>query len=175
MISSAERSMPSCNRHSRSARTDKSSLSIKTPSQSKITRSNRIAPFLRRRWRHAGALQRLRLARGEDALVEIVDQLVEQAVPVDLGLEMEEHRAEADRGAVHEDKGARRRDAAQAADVAVHLLGDVAAIDPAILLLDLAAAVVEQRCVDETRPLVQDLDHRLRQVLEAPGLIGVDG
>ena len=38
-----------------------------------------------------------------------------------LALQVQKHRAEPDRGAVHEDECARRRDAAQPADVAVHV------------------------------------------------------
>src|SRR5579862_5398575 len=78
--------------------------------------------------RHAGRVQRVALAAGEGSFVEIVDQLMEQAVPVDLRLEVEEDRAEPDRGAVHEDKGARRRDAAQSPDVAVYVVDEAAAV-----------------------------------------------
>src|SRR6185437_3111078 len=106
---------------------------------------------------------------------EIGDQVVEEAVPVDFRLEMKEDRTQTDRGAVHEDEFARRPDPAEAPDLAMYLLGDVAAVDAGVLLLDLAAAVIEQRRVDEARPVVQDLDHLLRQVAEAPDLIGVDG
>src|SRR5436853_7822831 len=42
-ISSAESSIPSSARQARSASTDSNSLSIRTPSQSKMTRSNAIA------------------------------------------------------------------------------------------------------------------------------------
>src|SRR5258705_9953838 len=83
----------------------------------------KLASALFRR-RDAGAVEGGFLAAGQDALVEIVDQLVEQAVPVDARLQVQEHRAEADRGAVHEDKGARRGDAAQAADVAMDVVDD---------------------------------------------------
>src|SRR5204862_4923989 len=47
IISSADISMPYSARHAMSACTERSPLSINTPSQSKITRSNRIAPPLR--------------------------------------------------------------------------------------------------------------------------------
>src|SRR5439155_20832285 len=113
-------------------------------------------------WRYAGALQRLLLPLGEDALVEIVDQFVEQPVPIDLGFEMEEHRAEADRGAVHEDKGARRRDAAEAPDVAMHVVDQVAPIRIKIgrtgfrPLLDHPRPVVEPRAIAKGGPAIED-------------------
>src|SRR5437763_15946180 len=46
-ISSAESSIPSSARQARSASTDSNSLSIRTPSQSKMTRSNAIAASAR--------------------------------------------------------------------------------------------------------------------------------
>src|SRR6185437_8228672 len=94
------------------------------------------------RQRHAGLFEGGLLAAGEDLFVEIVDQLVEQAVPIDARLQMQEYRSQADRGVVHKDKGARRRDAAKAADVAMHAVGEVAAIHAASLLLDHPGAVV---------------------------------
>src|SRR5579863_2738855 len=169
--------MPSSARHARSARTDSNSLSISTPSQSKMMRSKGIAS---RRRRHAGPRQRRLLALGEYALVEIVDQLVKQPVPVDLGLQMEEHRTEADRGAVHEDKGARGRDAAEPADVAVDVVDEAAPISIKVggaglgLLLDHPRPVVEQRAVDKGGPAVQHLDHLVRQLAETPAAVGLD-
>src|ERR1700745_1082944 len=68
--------------------------------------------------RHAGADERILLPSRERCHVEIVDQLVEEAVPVDFGLQMHEDRAEAYRGTIHEDEFARRLDATQVADVA---------------------------------------------------------
>src|SRR5580704_17203575 len=102
-------------------------------------------------------LERRRLPRGQRIDIEIGDQLVEESIPVDLGFVMKKYRAKADGGAVHEDEFARRPHAAEATHLAVHLLRHVAAIDPAILLLDLAAAIIEQRRVDEARPLIQAL------------------
>jgi hypothetical protein len=43
-------------------------------------------------------LQRRGLTARERIEVEVLDQLHEQLMPVDLGLEVHEHRAEADRG-----------------------------------------------------------------------------
>ena len=40
--------------------------------------------------------------------IEILDKLVENAVPVNLGFEVQENRAKAQRGAVHQHKLARR-------------------------------------------------------------------
>ena len=70
-----------------------------------------------------------------------------------LALQVQEHRAEPDRRAVHEHKGARRRDAAQAADVAVHVVDQTAAVGAGLrALLDHPGAVVEQRAVNESAP-----------------------
>src|SRR6185312_5985666 len=134
------------------------------------------APAQRRsRRRQPLRLERLPLAPLQDRHVEILDQLVEEPVPVDLGGEVEEDRAEADRRAVHEDELARRADAAELPQVAMHGLGDIAAIDAGFLFLDPPLAVVEQRRVDEARPAAQDGDHLARETLEAPGLVGMDG
>ena len=50
--------------------------------------------------------------------IEVGDQLHEQPVPVHLCLQVQEHRAQADRGPVHEHELARRRDAADLAQLA---------------------------------------------------------
>src|SRR3546814_406749 len=52
-------------------------------------------------FRHAGGLERLGLAPRQRIHVEAADQLVEEAVPVDLGLEMQEDGAEAEIGRAH--------------------------------------------------------------------------
>src|SRR3546814_6570765 len=75
--------------------------------------------------RHPRRRQRLPLARRQRGLVKVVDQLVEQPVPVDLGPEMHEHRAEADRRAIHEDEFAGRRDAAERPELAVDAAGEL--------------------------------------------------
>src|SRR5690242_9546845 len=123
--------------------------------------------------RDAGLFEGGLLAAGQDLLVEIVDQLVEQAMPVDARLQMQEHRAQADRGAVHKDKSARRRDAAEAADIPMDAVGEIAAVNSAALLLDHAGAVVEQRAVDVSRPPVQHGDHVARQIAKTPAAISV--
>src|SRR5436309_3051761 len=146
-----------------------------------IKRSESIEPHYSRslgsalfRQRHAGLFEGGLLAVGQDLFVEIVDQLMEQAVPINARLQMQEHRSEADRGAVHKDKGARRRDAAKAADVAMHAVGEIAAIDAASLLLDHPGTVVEQRPVNVGGPAVQYGDHVARQIAEPPAPIGID-
>src|ERR1700722_11564649 len=53
---------------------------------------------------HARRQQRLLLALFHGFGREILDQLVEHPMPVDLGFEMGEDRAEAKRGAIHEDE-----------------------------------------------------------------------
>ena len=58
--------------------------------------------------RHLGRGERLRLALAQGLRLEIVDQLVEQAVPVDLRLQMHEDRAQPHGGPVHEHEFARR-------------------------------------------------------------------
>ena len=88
---------------------------------------------------------------------------------------MQEHGAEAHGGAVHEDELARHGDAA----VLLQRLVDLESLLAAVLAgLDAvghrADAVVEDRPVDEAGPDVQRVDQRLAEVLEAPGLVGVD-
>src|SRR5262249_61592485 len=100
--------------------------------------------------------------------VKIVDQFVNQAVPVDPRLEMKKPRTEPDCGAVHKDKGARRSDAAKPADVAVHLVDQTRAVfgrsAATALFLDQPRPVVQQRSVDKGGPAVQYRDHLVRQV-----------
>src|SRR6202007_2986079 len=83
--------------------------------------------------RHPGCRKRGMLTRGERGLVEIVDQLVEQAIPVDLGLQGQKHRAKPDCSAVHEDEFTRRSDPAKSTNVAMHALGHRSAVDAARL------------------------------------------
>src|SRR5438067_12465035 len=123
----------------------------------------------------AGLLKGGLLAAGQDLFIKIIDQLVEQAVPIDARLQVQEHRSQADRGPVHKDKGARRRDATKAADVAMHAVGEVAAVHAASLLLDHPGAVVEQRTVDVSGPAGQHRDHVARQIAKTPAPIGIDG
>src|SRR5262249_20708496 len=119
--------------------------------------------------------ERLALALGQNLLVEIVDQLVKQLVPVDPRLEVPEHRAEADGRTVHEHKGARRRDATEFADLSMHAVDQPDAVRRAVPpLLDHARAVVEQWAVDERGPAVQHLDHLARKIAESPTLIRID-
>src|SRR5690242_6541400 len=118
-------------------------------------------------------LQGCPLASSECRLVEIVDQLVKYPIPVDLGSQVEEYRAEPDRGAVHEHKFARRPDSAEPTDVAMHAVGNRSAVDTAHLFLDQPRAVFEQRAVDEQSPAVQHVNDLARQIAEPPALIGM--
>src|SRR5581483_12221835 len=81
---------------------------------------------------------------------------------------------QADGSAVHEDELLRGRYRAQATQVGVHALGDLAAIDAGLGILDPALLVFEQRAVYEMRPAIEDVDHLFREAIEAPALIGVD-
>jgi hypothetical protein len=94
-------------------------------------------------------------------------------VPVDLGLQMHEHRAEADRGAIHEHELARRGHAADLAQAALHVERDLTAIGARVGLLDQPRTVLHQRRVHEHGPEVEGVDHLLAQVGEPPGLVGV--
>src|SRR5437764_1062031 len=108
--------------------------------------------------RKAGRLEASRLPTGQLLWLEIADQLMEQTVPIDLGLEPEEHRAQADGGPVHQHELPGRGDAAEPAQLAMHLLGRLAAIDAVLLLLDPARPILQQGRVDELGPKVEDLD-----------------
>src|SRR5215471_6132482 len=125
--------------------------------------------------RHPGRRQRGLLPRRERGLVEIVDQFVKHTVPVDLGLQVQKHRAQADRGAVHEDELARRPHPAEAADVAMHALGDGGAIDAARLLLNQALAIFQQWAVNKQRPPIEHIDYLARQIAKTPAFVRMDG
>src|SRR6516162_9636134 len=125
--------------------------------------------------RHARRRERQTLADGERRFVEIVDQLVEEPVPVDLSSEMHEHRAEADRCAVHKDELPRRSDPTKTANIAVDALGHAGAVGSAPLFLNQPFAIVEQRAIDEQGPAIEHLDHLARQIAKTPALISVDG
>src|SRR5215469_16618169 len=104
---------------------------------------------------YTGAGERRALAARQDFFVEIVDQLVEQPVPIDLGAQVPEHRTQPDCGAVHKDKGARRGDATEPANILVHAVDQPRSFGLPAPLLDRADAVVKQRAVDKSRPAVQ--------------------
>ena len=95
-------------------------------------------------------------------------------MPVDLGLEAGEHRAEPDGGAVHEDEFARRGDAAKPPEFPVDLLRHRRPVNAALGVLDAPHLVVHQRRVDELGPEVEHVDDLAAEVLEAPGLVGMD-
>ena len=111
--------------------------------------------------------------RVERVEVEVRDQLHEQLMPVDLGLEVHEHRAEADRGAVHQHELARRRHPADLAQPPLHVEHHAAPLAARVGLLDQARPVLEQRRVHERGPEVERLDHLVAQILEPPGPIRV--
>src|SRR5579883_1737604 len=94
---------------------------------------------------------------------------------IQLGAKSQEHAAEADRGAVHEDEFARHGQRALRLQSLVH--GERLA--PAVMArLDAvgagANAIVDQRSIDEARPDVERVDRLALQFDEAPGLVGVD-
>src|SRR3546814_6659432 len=76
------------------------------------------------------------LTPGKPVDVEVADEVVEHPVPVDLGIQVHEHRAEADGGAIHQHELARRRDPAEAAQFLVHLAGDLGAVEAAVVAQD---------------------------------------
>src|SRR5215469_8136627 len=125
--------------------------------------------------RNSGRGQGGYLPNRKGNLIEIIDQFVKYTVPVDLGLQVQKHRTQADRGAVHEDEFARRPYPAEAADVAVHALGDGGAIDAARLLLNQALAIFQQRAVDKQRPPIEHIDYFPRQIAKPPTFVGMDG
>ena len=121
-----------------------------------------------------GVAQCLRLTAGEALFVETVDQVVEEPVPIDLGVEVHEDRSQPDCGAIHEHEFARHLDAAKPLQLGVHLLRHLATIG-AGGLLDGPPPVFQQRRIDEPRPQIEDVDHLARQVRESPGLVGMHG
>src|SRR6185437_3544415 len=114
-------------------------------------------------------LQRLTLALCHHVHREVLDRLVKKAVEIQLGVEMQEHGAEADRGAVHEHEFARHRDGAEALESlmdAERLLASVIRrLDP---VSNRAHAVVEQRAVNEASPDIERLDQFAIEPPEAP-------
>src|SRR5271168_1306360 len=100
-------------------------------------------------------------------------------MPIDLGLQVQEHRTQADRRPIHKDKGARRGDAAKPPDVAMDAVDETWPFRLAHwslgLLLDRPDAVVEQRTVDKPCPAVQHRDHLLGEIAKAPAFVGLDG
>src|SRR5919106_422820 len=136
----------------------------------------RIGSLVATAWeRQVLRLQSRGLAAGQGVEIENPDQLHEQLVPVDLGLEGHEHRAEADRGAVHQHELARRRDPADLAQPPLYIEHHLAPLAARIGLLNQARPVLEQRRVHERGPKVQGLDHLLAQVFEPPRLVGAHG
>ena len=105
--------------------------------------------------------------------VEIRDQVLVEPVPIELRLQMEEDRAEADGRAVDQHELARRGDAAQAPDLPVRLGRDRAAVAGVPGFVDHPGAVVVQGAVDVVGPDVERFDHLVGEIAETPGLVGV--
>src|SRR5712691_3328883 len=122
----------------------------------------------------AGAGKCRALPRADPADREILDRRVEQLVEIELGAQMQEHRAEPDRRAVHEHEFARHRHRSLLLERLMH----AERLAPAVFrrldaVGEAAHAVVEQRPVDEPRPDVEHVDQFPVEPLEAPGLVGV--
>src|SRR5262249_6832459 len=98
---------------------------------------------------HACCSKRRTLAGGERCFLEVLDQLVEDPITVDLGLEMHDPRPEPARGSINEHELTWRSDPAEPADIAVHALSHTGAVGPGSLLLDQSRAIFEQRAIDE--------------------------
>ena len=94
-------------------------------------------------------------------------------MPVDLRLEMHEHRAQPNRRPVHQHELAWGLDAVDAAQLAMHFGDHLIAEFAGVGLLNRAHPVLHQRLIEEARPVIEDLDHFLVDVAEPPALIGV--
>ena len=112
------------------------------------------------------------LALVEGLRLELMDEIMEQAIPVDLRLQVHEDRSEADGGPVHEDEFARWRHRAETAQFGMDAFRHVAAIDAAIMLVNAARLVFQQRAIDEMRPAIEHIDHLVIEALESPAFIG---
>src|SRR5689334_22230476 len=107
--------------------------------------------------------------------VEALQRLVEEAVEIELGPEMDENPAETNGGAIHEDEFARHPDRSLLLQGAVHLEGLAAAImGGRDAVGDGANPVLEQRPIDEAGPNVENVDQLVVEPLETPDLVGTD-
>src|SRR3546814_19945082 len=86
---------------------------------------------------------------------------------------MHEHRAEADRRAVHEDEFTGRDDAAERPELAMDAPGDLGAVEAALRILDALDLVAEQRRIDELGPDLERVAHRRPEIAESPGPVGM--
>src|SRR5947209_6293234 len=94
---------------------------------------------------------------------------------IELGAQMQEHRTEPDRRAIHEDEFARHRDR-------THLLErlvDAERLAPTVLrrldaIGEAAHPVVQQWPIDEARPDVEGGRQFAGESFETPGLIGMN-
>src|SRR6185369_15370809 len=107
--------------------------------------------------------------------IEVVNEIVEQLVPVDLRLEVHEDGTKPNRRPVHEDKFAGWRHRSEAAQFSMNALRHLTAIDAAFMFMDAPGLILEQWAIDEMGPAVEDVDHLVIKPLEAPALIGGDG
>ena len=87
---------------------------------------------------------RPRAAVGKPLAIEIVDQIMEQVVPVHLGTKMHEHRSKTNGGTVHQHEFARRPDAADPLQLAMDLAGEFASGGAVAQFLNGTDLVLEQ-------------------------------
>ncbi len=87
---------------------------------------------------------------------------------------MQKHRAEPDRGAVHEHEFARHGHRSFLLEGLVHAKSFAAAIFRRRNAVgDGAHPVVEQRRIDETGPDIERLDQVARQIAKSPGFVSM--
>ena len=93
-------------------------------------------------------------------------------MPIQLGIEPQEHRAKPNCRAVHQREFARDAHAAGALQPGMHFFGDAPPILRVIAFLNGPHAVIQQRFIKEARPKVQHFHGFALQILEAPDTIG---
>ena len=102
----------------------------------------------------------------------MLDRLVEQPIEIELGAQVQEHRAQADGGAIHKNELARHRHRALLLERLVH----PERFAPAVFrrrhaVGDGPYAVVEERPIDKARPDVERVDQIAGKPAKAPGLV----
>src|SRR5215468_8972560 len=118
--------------------------------------------------------ERSGLARRDLRERKLLNCRVEQTIEIEFGTKVQEHAAEADRGAIHEHELARYGDRTLLAQRLMHS----ERLAPAVLrrldpIRDGAHAVVEERAVDEPCPNVERFDQVAVEAAKTPGLVGV--
>ena len=139
------------------------------------SRRDEWSPVKSSRLGESGGRKRRRLAFAQRLGREHADRLIEHAIEVQAGAEVQKRAAKADRRAVHEDEFARHPHRPFLLQGLMHLkrlLASILARRDAVG--DRAHAIVEQRRIDEARPDVQNLGEIARQAVKTPGLIGVE-